>query len=255
MKIQYASDLHLEFRDNARYLRDNPMIPVGDILLLAGDIGYLYDDNYSLHPFWDWASDHFRQTLVVPGNHEFYKSGDVGTIQNGCIAEIRSNVKCYYNTAVTVDDIDFIMCTLWAFIPVENAFITQKSVSDFFHIAYKGRLMTPPVFNQAHQEAVAFLKKTVKRKNNHKRVVVSHHVPTALCMADEFKHSRINGAFVAELHDFIYDNSIDYWVYGHSHRNMEEKIINGTKMVCNQLGYVHHGEHKTFSPQAYFEIP
>jgi hypothetical protein len=32
MKIQYASDLHLEFRENARYLRDNPIISVGDIL-------------------------------------------------------------------------------------------------------------------------------------------------------------------------------------------------------------------------------
>ena len=67
MKIQYASDLHLEFRDNARYLRDNSINPVGNILLLTGDIDYLDDDNYSVHPFWDWASDNLRQTLVVPG--------------------------------------------------------------------------------------------------------------------------------------------------------------------------------------------
>jgi len=105
MKIQYASDLHLEFRDNSRYLRDKSMIPVGDILLLAGDIGYLGDDNYSLHPLWDWVSDNFRQTLVIPGNHEFYKNGDVGTIQDGCIAEIRPNVKYHYNTIISIDDI------------------------------------------------------------------------------------------------------------------------------------------------------
>lgn len=53
MRIQYASDIHLEFADNWRYLKDNPLQVTGDILILAGDIGYLGDDNYIRHPFWD----------------------------------------------------------------------------------------------------------------------------------------------------------------------------------------------------------
>ncbi|MCL1933651.1 MAG: metallophosphoesterase [Candidatus Azobacteroides sp.] len=254
MKIQYASDLHLEFPDNSKYLFDNPIIPVGDILLLAGDIGCLGSYSYNAHPFWDWAAANFKQTLVIPGNHEFYKDGDVGTIQNGCIAEIRPNVKCYYNTVATIDDIDFILCTLWSHIPIINAFITERAVSDFSRIAYNGKLLTAYTFNLIHQQAVAFLSDVLQSTGNRKRVVVSHHVPTALCATEEFKNSRINGAFIAELHDFIFDHAIDYWIYGHSHRNMPEIEITGTKLICNQLGYVHHGEHTSFNPQACFEI-
>ena len=70
MKIQYASDLHLEFADNWRFLKENPLQVTGDILVLAGDIGYLGDENYSKHPFWDWASENYQQVIACMGNHE-----------------------------------------------------------------------------------------------------------------------------------------------------------------------------------------
>ena len=92
MKIQYASDLHLEFAENWRYLRDNPLQISGDILILAGDIGYIGDQNYQNHPFWDWVSENYQQVLVVPGNHEFYKYYDLSSVKDGGEGEICSNV-------------------------------------------------------------------------------------------------------------------------------------------------------------------
>lgn len=253
MKIQYASDLHLEFHENSRWLRDNPLVPIGDILVLAGDIGYLGDDMYSNHPFWNWCADNYEQTFIVPGNHELYKYFDINNLTEGWTEEIRANVSAVYNKVISLNDIDIILSTLWAKIRPIEAYYVEHGVTDFRRIRNGEMLLSWNRFNDEHERCVEFIKRSIEQSSARKRVVVTHHVPSFKLMAEEFKGSLINGAFTSDLNLLIEAYHIDYWIYGHSHRNIDEKIA-GTKMISNQLGYVFANEINTFQPDKFIEL-
>ena len=245
MKIQYASDLHLEFADNWRYLKENPLKVTGDILVLAGDIGYLGDENYTKHPFWDWTSENYQQVICCMGNHEFYKYFDIATLEDGYCLEIRHNVHSFYNAVVRIEDTDFIISTLWSDIPLRVAYYTEQVISDFRRILYNGELLTFTDFNREHNRCLEFIKKSVIDSTAKYKIVVTHHVPSFLMQCPKFEGSLVNGAFIVELKDYIKDSKIDFWVFGHSHYNVG-KIIGNTLCLSNQLGYVFHNEHTRF---------
>ncbi len=253
MRIQYASDLHLEFADNWRYLKEHPLEGCGDILVLAGDIGYLGDDNYRTHPFWDWASENYREVFVVPGNHEFYKFYDLQTMTDGLEGEIRRNIHYYYNKVVHLDGTDLILSTLWAQIDVKVAYLTERCVTDFHRIMYGEDILTFADFNREHRRCLEFIRKAIEESKAENKVVVTHHVPSFQLMSPEFRGSQINGAFTVELAGFIEHSDIDYWIYGHSHRNID-RTIGRTLCLSNQLGYVSHNEHGMFCSHKYIEI-
>lgn len=253
MKIQYASDLHLEFRDNSRWLRDNPLIPVGDILILAGDIGYLGDENYIKHPFWKWCVENFGETIVIPGNHELYKSFDINDLTDGWELKINEKVRVVYNKVLNYDNIDIICSTLWSEIPLREAYFVEKGVTDFHRIRDGKRLLSWERFNEEHRKCVDFICKSNLNSRAQTKIVVSHHVPSFQLMASEFRGSMINGAFTSDLDKIIEDLPINYWIYGHSHRNIELEI-GGTKMLTNQLGYVFANEHRDFRRNKFLEI-
>jgi predicted phosphodiesterase len=109
MRIQYMSDLHLEFQENSRYLRYNELPVTGDVLVLAGDIFYLKDKTAPVMNFWKWASKNYCQVLIVPGNHEYYNFSDV--MERGFQWKwmLRENVGYYQNQVVRIDDMDFVL--------------------------------------------------------------------------------------------------------------------------------------------------
>lgn len=260
MRIQFVSDLHLEFAENRHYLRTHPLPVVGDVLLIAGDTAYLdlpgsAQNTYSEYDFWDWASGNYQQVIVCFGNHDFYNHYDLAAVPDNYCYAIRPNVRAYYNAVIHLADIDIIVSTLWGHIEQKNEYITQRGVSDFYRILYNNHPLTAYDFNCANEQCVAFIRQAVAASIAKTKIVLTHHVPSALCVASEYRNSPINGAFVTDLSEYILQSNINYWIYGHSHRNIDTRLGN-TLVLSNQLGYVAHEEHLTnhFTPSRFIEI-
>jgi 3',5'-cyclic AMP phosphodiesterase CpdA len=244
LKIQYASDLHLEFPDNSKFIKENPLQPVGDILVLAGDIVPFaimnrHDD------FFNYISDHFEHTYWLPGNHEYYHF-DV-TEKCGILNErIKNNVTLVNNTSVVHDGVTLLFSTLWSHISIANQWQIERNLNDFHQIKHNGSHFTSEHYNALHHESLDFIKQTVNQSNDEKVVVFSHHCPTFLNYPPKYKGDALNEAFATELYDFIESSNIAYWGYGHHHCNTPDFFIGNTRLVTNQLGYVQYGENDCF---------
>ena len=219
-----------------------PFEVAGNVLVFAGDIGYLRDKTLPNMKFWKWASANYREVLLVPGNHEFYANGDVLAYGDSWNHKILPNVHYYQNKVVRIDDTDFILSTLWSHTQPQDEYFGSRGMNDFRQIRCDGRRFTTDDFNAEHQKCLEFIKQSVAESTAERIVVVTHHLPSMAVVAPQHKGSLINSAFATELGDFIADSRIDAWIFGHSHANGEATISN-TRLVCNQLGYVSYGEH------------
>lgn len=246
MTLQYCSDLHLEFPENKEFLRQHPLRPEGDILVLAGDIIPFYQmDKHK--DFFSYVSDHFKYTYWLPGNHEYYHS-DISKKCGVLDERIKNNVFLVNNTAIKHDGLRLIFSTLWSKISAENEWYIEQGISDFHVIRHERIRFSAMHFNALHNDCRSFIMQELTHGHQEKTVVVTHHVPTFLNYPQEYRESLINEAFVVELHDLIKASDIDYWIYGHHHNNIPGFNIGNTLLVTNQLGYVKHGEHRGFNP-------
>ncbi|MBN2778508.1 MAG: metallophosphoesterase [Bacteroidales bacterium] len=244
MKIQYCSDLHIEFPQNKKYLKDNPIKPIGDVLLLAGDI-VVFTELEKHKDFFKYLSDNFRQTYWVPGNHEYYHSNIVE--RSGSFSEnILPNLTLANNMVFDEQGVKILLSTLWSKIRDRNHGMVEYNMNDFRVIRHNGWKLTADIFNKLHESCLKFITEELTKEKPKKTIVLTHHIPTYLNYPERFRNDILNDAFAVELYDLIHSDGPDYWIYGHHHQRIPDFDIGKTKLVNNQLGYVHMKESDGF---------
>lgn len=252
MKIQYCSDLHLEFPRNKEYLEQNPLIPVGDILILAGDI-IPFSSMKLAKDFFRFCSDNFKETYWIAGNHEYYHS-DLNERTSEFKEEVLKNVFLVNNFSLDKEGFRIVFSTLWTKISPEMSFFIKKGLNDYRVIADRNSLFSVDRSNELFDENLQYIENAIKDSNQKQNIVVTHHVPTFQKYPPEYLNSNINEAFATDLDGFIEKSTIHSWIFGHHHRNVSEFKIGGTRLLTNQLGYIQYDEQKGFRNDAFIEV-
>lgn len=251
MKIQFASDLHLEFEHNRAFLTRFPLNPKGEILLLAGDIGYLGLEHEYDQFFQDFAAK-FEKVYLVPGNHEFYgKRVAIDQTFPSFRKDIADNI-CYLNNqAVEYEDFKILFTTLFTRISRENELVVRRSMNDFHLSRYHSESnlsLTIEEYNACHQACLEFLEIELAKPTDRKVMVVTHHPPFPKNLIPNYPQFSIDlsEAFHVDLMWLIEKYKIDHWISGHTHLNFQSFRVGGTWFHSNMLGYVQNFEHRTF---------
>lgn len=127
-------------------------------------------------------------------------------------------------------------------------------IADFKKIQCAGVPLTTDRYNIEHKKCQEFLMKSIDESKADNIIVASHHVPSTNLIPDDFHEGKYIAAFASDTAPYINDRRVKYWIYGHSHRNIN-KSIGHIQYLTNQLGYVRYNEHSLFQVDSVVEAP
>jgi predicted phosphohydrolase len=247
MKFLLASDLHLEFyRSDEQIATALPPLPDSshyDAVLLAGDISV---GTKGAH----WALKFFpreKEIVYTPGNHCYYKQfGGIQQVDQlfSEIAEENGNFH-FLNPGYIglIGGVGIIGATLWTDCRLTGydnfpdvAF--ERSISDFNLITTDGiNKFTAADARKLYDHHRDQIEVGLHRLRDVPRIVMTHFVPSQLCIDSKYASDSLNPYFTNDCDDIMNDHKPDAWVYGHTHSRLDMIHPSGTRMIGNPRGY------------------
>jgi len=233
MRIQLASDLHLEL---LRRWPDERLIapaPGADVLVLAGDI---HRGPRAIERFASWPVP----VLYLAGNHEFYDGQWEALRPDLRRAAEGTAVRFLDDDVVTLDGVRFLGSTLWTDYRLSGiAPSAAMEAAEGFLLDHRRILTASGPFRarqalDEHLRSRAWLARELSIDHSMPTVVITHHAPHPDSIHARFAGSPVNGAFASDLTALV--EQADLWLHGHMHDSFDYRV-GRCRVVCNPRGY------------------
>lgn len=226
MRILLLSDLHLEFhRDGGASTFD--LLPDADVVACAGDIG----TGSEVGAFLGRLCNRYRRVLYVKGNHEHYVNW--ANVRDSL--PVRGNFHYLEEEIIEIDGIRFLGTPLWYpyldWVPYRKFVSDPSFIQDFEKTVFGGA-----------RAAAHFLYVHLDEGD----VVVTHMMPSSVCISPRYRHSVLNGFFLHDQSELILDRKPRLWLYGHTH-DAGDTVLGETRLYANPHGYPR--ENATWEPK------
>lgn len=254
MKIQLASDLHIEHL--SRHFPNETLIRPAhgaDLLVLAGDIARASD---AVTLFANWPVP----VLYVMGNHEAY-GGCFESVQDALrVAARGTSVRFLERDVVDYGGVRFLGCTLWTDYRLRSN-RTQRQLMEHAQLRINdhrlistsdGNLFTAARAFEEHEASRAWLVKELSKDYDGKTVAITHHAPHPLSVHPRYAGDATNAAFASDLTDLL--QRADFWLHGHVHDSFDYRV-EGCRVVANPRGYARNISAVEHARQLKFENP
>lgn len=242
MRINYFSDVHLEFGEQALPQTD------ADIVIAAGDIGVFLQGV-------EWLKTLGKPVVYVAGNHEFYNGEYVQVLANLRKECAGTNIRFLERDEWFFRGVRFLGCTLWTNLFIdgeEKAVAIGKTLNDFHKIRFQEAAFNQNQFSQLHQESRSWLEQKLAEPYAGKTVVVTHHAPTEWSWI-ETPNALKKMAYCNDLKWLFHEYEIAAWFHGHVHNQGDYRIADA-RILSNTRGYVGRREIKAFDINKIIDI-
>jgi len=262
MKIDILSDLHIDFYFNHKEKIEDEQIKklydpiikkdnreIGDVLIIPGDIGHYNHQNIKILKY--FKEHYYIYIICILGNHDYYLVGKDSKLQfkdSFARAEdmrlkinTEENLYCLDGNVIEIEGIKFGGCDSWyndGYLKRKfpNGDFPVKSTNQMWHNCMNDYNFIFGIEN--FNDIFEIEKPKIEAVYKNCDVMITHINPSCKDenISGRYQNNQTNTFFTFEGEVYLKNGSMKYWIFGHTHEELEYEEHN-VKCICSPFGY------------------